>query len=134
MCILVFYLGYIDTLLPFPILCVHSLSKIPITSLTPLQEKYDLKGSTRNRWCTPKVGAVLKDLNFGTNQIYLDSELRAAFLRQITKDVNLLQTYNVMDYSLLLGVHKPPHKDGAAAQRRLMLIKTGHQGMFQGDV
>ena len=32
-----------------------------------LHQKFDLKGSTRNRWCTPEEQAttsVLKDLNF----------------------------------------------------------------------
>lgn len=89
-----------------------------------LHEKYDLKGSTRNRWCTPRFGAVLKDLNFGTNKLYLDKDDRDAFLAQCEKDTLLLEQFNVMDYSLLLGIHKADAEKGG---RNLVLLAMANQ-------
>ena len=92
-----------------------------------LHEKYDLKGSTRNRWCTPRFGSVLKDLNFGNSRVAFDAEDRAAFLKQCERDTALMESYNVMDYSLLLGIHKPPEDDVAKTQRNLLLLAmAGH--------
>ena len=48
-------------------------------STLTLGEKFDLKGSTKNRYCTPeeaKKATVLKDLNF-KSKIYLDPIDRA---------------------------------------------------------
>jgi hypothetical protein len=87
-----------------------------------LHEKYDLKGSTRNRWCTPRFGSVLKDLNFGNNRIALDAEERVEFLKQCERDTALMESFNVMDYSLLLGIHKPPEEDAQRALRNLLLL------------
>eukprot|EP01102_Stenamoeba_stenopodia_P019883 TRINITY_DN7602_c0_g1_i1.p1 TRINITY_DN7602_c0_g1~~TRINITY_DN7602_c0_g1_i1.p1 ORF type:complete len:534 (+),score=120.41 TRINITY_DN7602_c0_g1_i1:1386-2987(+) len=69
---------------------------------------YDLKGRQpkpgkygRNK---EGSGKVLKD-NDLERQFYLGSKLNA-FLEQMELDVNLLKTNNLMDYSLLVGVHK----------------------------
>lgn len=91
-----------------------------------LHEKYDLKGSTANRWCTPRFGSVLKDLNFGNSKLYLDSKDRVDFLKQCERDTAILEQFNVMDYSLLLGVHKPtdtPEK----VQKNLLLLSMASQ-------
>ncbi|KAH9249513.1 hypothetical protein BASA81_012686 [Batrachochytrium salamandrivorans] len=90
-----------------------------------LHEKYDLKGSTRNRWCTPRFGAVLKDLNFGTSKLFLDAADRLALLEQCERDTLLMEQFNVMDYSLLLGVHKAePDEKG---RRNLVLLAMANQ-------
>ncbi len=86
-----------------------------------LMEKYDLKGSTRNRYCTPeeaKKASVLKDLNF-KSKIYLDSATREEFMRIIKADTQFLIDNMIMDYSLLLGVHCPKESD---ATRKLHLL------------
>jgi 1-phosphatidylinositol-4-phosphate 5-kinase len=74
-----------------------------------LHEKYDLKGSTKNRFVTEEEQvagcSVLKDLNF-TSKLSLDEPDADILLRQVEKDVAFLGKYNMMDYSLLLGVHK----------------------------
>ena len=80
---------------------------------TPLDihEKYDLKGSTRNRYVdesTIPAGkvAVLKDLNF-KSKIYLRAQDAEALMNQIKVDAAFLARWEIMDYSLLLGIHNP---------------------------
>jgi hypothetical protein len=91
-----------------------------------LHEKYDLKGSTRNRWCTPRFGSVLKDLNFGNSKLYLDDQERLDFLKQAERDTLLFESFNVMDYSLLLGIHKPAD-DPEKVRRNLLLLGMAAQ-------
>ena len=87
----------------------------------PLHAKYDLKGSTKNRFVSAaeqeeqssgatgegvlKV-AVLKDLNF-KGRICLDGDDHAVFVKQVRLDCAFLAQHNIMDYSLLLGIHQP---------------------------
>lgn len=75
--------------------------------------KYDLKGSTWGR--TTKVPNeatdlsqfTLKDLNWleRDDSIKFGPHKRNLFFQQLESDVKLLKKINVMDYSLLLGVH-----------------------------
>ena len=77
----------------------------------PIHATYDLKGSTVGRLTDPlnvSQGAVQKDLNlkqsgrlfsFGIEQIELLD-------RTIKSDVALLASLNIMDYSLLIGIHE----------------------------
>ncbi|KAI5959619.1 MSS4 [Candida pseudojiufengensis] len=78
--------------------------------------KYDLKGSTWGRFTTVKPEDLkkhelsqytLKDQNWLINKekIKFGPEKRSIFLNQLEKDVSLLKKVNVMDYSLLLGIH-----------------------------
>ena len=81
-----------------------------------IEEKYDLKGSLRNRRVSEaeiEAGTeVLKDVNFvqrhaseeANSKVRLGAQLRAAFVEQMAKDVKWLQDNNIMDYSLLLGI------------------------------
>lgn len=74
--------------------------------------KYDLKGSTWGRY-TNLSGVndlsqvTLKDLNFleRHDTIRFGPDKRKIFMEQLEADVKLLKKINVMDYSLLLGVH-----------------------------
>lgn len=78
--------------------------------------KYDLKGSTWGRYTNlakdgdkqPDLSSVtLKDLNWLERQdhIKFGPDKKKIFLEQLEADVSLLKKINVMDYSLLLGVH-----------------------------
>lgn len=75
--------------------------------------KYDLKGSTWGRYhrqegLNEKLSQItLKDLNFleRHDKIHFGPTKRKIFLEQLEADVKLLKKINVMDYSLLLGVH-----------------------------
>ena len=77
-----------------------------------IHETYDLKGSSIGREypeekAATKKGAVLKDLNWlkRGREIELGPEKRALFEAQLRSDVALLQRLNIMDYSLLIGLH-----------------------------
>ncbi|KAI7873257.1 uncharacterized protein EV154DRAFT_431013 [Mucor mucedo] len=74
---------------------------------------YDLKGSTQGRRTTAKEiarnpQAVLKDLNWmeAACLLELGPEKKKDFIEQLHRDVELLIKLNIMDYSLLVGVHE----------------------------
>ncbi|GMG29576.1 unnamed protein product [Ambrosiozyma monospora] len=75
---------------------------------------YDLKGSTHGRRtdiekakAAGKTSIIAKDLNFLElkDKISLGPIKKKPIIEQIAKDVKLLQQLNIMDYSLLIGVH-----------------------------
>ncbi|KAG2429673.1 hypothetical protein HYH02_014011 [Chlamydomonas schloesseri] len=74
-----------------------------------IHKKFDLKGSTDGRTTGPGVSpndpkTVFKDLDLDL-QFLLDPAHHAALIRQIHNDAEFLRTVEVMDYSLLLGIH-----------------------------
>ncbi|PHZ15116.1 SAICAR synthase-like protein [Rhizopus microsporus ATCC 52813] len=77
-----------------------------------VHETYDLKGSTYGRITTEEdisknPHAVLKDLNWVNRKkrLELGTQKKALFLEQLRTDVQLLSRLNIMDYSLLIGIH-----------------------------
>ncbi|KAI9489075.1 hypothetical protein BDB00DRAFT_845107 [Zychaea mexicana] len=78
-----------------------------------IHEMYDLKGSTFGRFLSQeeidksKNNAVMKDLNFVKNdkKLQLGPQKRKMFVSQLIRDVKLLVRLNIMDYSLLIGIH-----------------------------
>lgn len=81
--------------------------------------KFDLKGSTWGRYTqsstvTDKAGSEkpLKDLNWleMNQEIKFGSYKRKLFFDQLDRDVKFLESINVMDYSLLLGIHDVKNK------------------------
>lgn len=79
-------------------------------------ERYDLKGSTFGRYTNTikrtDAHVTLKDLDLYTTYRVSTVDLRELHC-QLQRDCNLLSTLNIMDYSLLLGVH---YKSLAAAE------------------
>ncbi|PNW79094.1 hypothetical protein CHLRE_09g400478v5 [Chlamydomonas reinhardtii] len=74
-----------------------------------IHKKFDLKGSTDGRTTGPHVSpndpkTVFKDLDLDL-QFLLDPAHHAALIRQINNDAEFLRAVEVMDYSLLLGIH-----------------------------
>ncbi|XP_043641519.1 phosphatidylinositol 4-phosphate 5-kinase type-1 alpha isoform X4 [Drosophila teissieri] len=74
--------------------------------------KYDLKGSTFKRKANKaeraKKSPTYKDLDFmeqHPNGIFLEAETYAALIKTIQRDCTVLESFKIMDYSLLLGVH-----------------------------
>lgn len=73
--------------------------------------KYDIKGSTWGRKTEimdkDLSQLTLKDLNWleRKDKIKFGPEKRKLFYQQLESDVKLLKKINVMDYSLLLGIH-----------------------------
>ncbi|KAI8611775.1 hypothetical protein BC830DRAFT_1068448 [Chytriomyces sp. MP71] len=75
-----------------------------------VHETYDLKGSTVGRRVKPeniKPHSTLKDLNFieMNRKLQLGERKKELFMEQLERDTLFLQISNVMDYSLLVGVH-----------------------------
>ncbi|KAL5523040.1 MSS4 [Sanghuangporus sanghuang] len=77
-----------------------------------IHETYDLKGSTVGREYPEEKAqknprAVLKDLNWINRgkSLELGPEKRALLAEQLRRDSGLLKRLNVMDYSLLVGIH-----------------------------
>lgn len=72
--------------------------------------KYDLKGSSTGRYTNIKSKSddlILKDLNWleKKEMIEFGPEKSNLFLTQLNSDVLLLKKHNLMDYSLLIGIH-----------------------------
>lgn len=77
-----------------------------------IHRTFDLKGSTigrdfREEELERNPRATLKDLNWLRRNLHLEfgPVKKEAFVTQMQKDVVLLQKLNVMDYSLLVGIH-----------------------------
>ncbi|CAN6672616.1 phosphatidylinositol 4-phosphate 5-kinase Mss4p [Trichomonascus vanleenenianus] len=78
-----------------------------------IHRTYDLKGSTLGRMFPEPADGVLqrsrvyKDLNWikHNEKIRLGPRKRAEFIGQLEIDVALLKRLNIMDYSLLIGIH-----------------------------
>jgi len=78
-------------------------------TMVKIHEKFDLKGSIRNRF-VPEYESkeshkgVLKDLNY-KSKMYVGATQKQVLEEQIKKDCAFLTDMNIMDQSLLLGVH-----------------------------
>ncbi|KAF2717851.1 SAICAR synthase-like protein [Polychaeton citri CBS 116435] len=77
-----------------------------------IHRTFDLKGSTLGRDFKEEdleknPRATLKDLNWLRRNLHLEfgPTKKEAFVVQMQKDVALLQRLNIMDYSLLVGIH-----------------------------
>ncbi|KAK1753051.1 hypothetical protein QBC47DRAFT_51321 [Echria macrotheca] len=77
-----------------------------------IHQTFDLKGSTIGRDYKEEdleknPRATLKDLNWLRRKRHLELGLqkKQLFLAQLQKDVKLLQRLQIMDYSLLIGIH-----------------------------
>ncbi|KAG2487447.1 hypothetical protein HYH03_014014 [Edaphochlamys debaryana] len=74
-----------------------------------IHKKFDLKGSTEGRTTGPRVPpndpkTVFKDLDLDL-QFLVEPQTHAMLIRQISNDAEFLRSVEVMDYSLLLGIH-----------------------------
>lgn len=76
-----------------------------------VHKKYDLKGSTVDREASDKEKQkkepTLKDMDFLNDgaKIKIGEEARGKLLETLTADVEFLTKNDIMDYSLLLGIH-----------------------------
>ncbi|KAF8560591.1 hypothetical protein P879_05836 [Paragonimus westermani] len=83
-----------------------------LPSSVRIHDKYDLKGSTYRRRVSDKELArdlpTLKDLDFRERHpdgIWLEAETYDALIKTIEQDCLVLESLQIMDYSLLLGIH-----------------------------
>ncbi|TRY55235.1 hypothetical protein DNTS_032693, partial [Danionella cerebrum] len=121
------------TLLPkfFGLYCVQSGGKniriVVMNNVLPrvfrMHLKFDLKGSTYKRRASKKEREksrpTYKDLDFMQDVpegLLLDVETHGALLKTLQRDCLVLESFKIMDYSLLLGVH---NLDQAERERHL---------------
>lgn len=83
-----------------------------LPSYVKMHQKYDLKGSTykrkANKYERKKDSPTYKDLDFMEHHpegIYLEVETYNALIKTIQRDCRVLESFKIMDYSLLVGVH-----------------------------
>ncbi|XP_038151257.1 phosphatidylinositol 4-phosphate 5-kinase type-1 gamma isoform X2 [Cyprinodon tularosa] len=110
------------TLLPkfFGLYCVQSGGKnirvVVMNNVLPrvvrMHLKYDLKGSTYKRRASKKerekARPTFKDLDFMQDMpdgLMLDQDTYNAMVKTLQRDCLVLESFKIMDYSLLLGVH-----------------------------
>ncbi|XP_069796476.1 phosphatidylinositol 4-phosphate 5-kinase type-1 alpha-like isoform X3 [Narcine bancroftii] len=133
------------TLLPkfFGLYCIQSggnnIRLVVMNNLLPrvmkMHLKYDLKGSTYKRRASQKEREksrpTFKDLDFlhdVPDGLFLDTDMYSALCKTIQRDCLVLQSFKIMDYSLLVGIHnmdiairersaegQQPHTDGVGS-------------------
>eukprot|EP00051_Salpingoeca_urceolata_P005210 m.71236 g.71236 ORF g.71236 m.71236 type:complete len:961 (+) comp14148_c1_seq1:899-3781(+) len=104
-------------------------------------QQYDLKGSTFKRFANErelrKRTPTLKDLDFNSRHpagLYMDPDTYERLSSTIRRDCTVLESFKIMDYSLLVGVHNtqidsdvaPPSKDSREAD-----LYSAHQRSIQ---
>lgn len=103
----------------------------------PIHERFDLKGSTRNRHTTeaerhdPSV--VLKDLDWirSGRKLHLGGDNKRRLLSQVNRDCALLERLEVIDYSLLVGIHHASASPAISREReasRFYKVASGGRG------
>ncbi|XP_049954024.1 phosphatidylinositol 4-phosphate 5-kinase type-1 alpha isoform X8 [Schistocerca serialis cubense] len=123
------------TLLPkfFGLYCYQCNSKnvrlVVMNNLLPssikLHQKYDLKGSTYKRKASKserqKSSPTFKDLDFMEHHpegIGLEADTYAALVKTIQRDCRVLESFKIMDYSLLVGIHNLDQAAKEKAERK----------------
>ncbi|XP_035747605.1 phosphatidylinositol 4-phosphate 5-kinase type-1 beta isoform X4 [Egretta garzetta] len=136
------------TLLPkfYGLYCVQSgginIRIIVMNNVLPRALKmhftYDLKGSTYKRRASrkerEKSNPTFKDLDFLQDMhegLYFDSETLSALMKTLQRDCRVLESFKIMDYSLLLGIHilnsNMKEKEGESSQSASDAKRPGGQ-------
>uniref|UniRef100_A0A2C9MAJ2 PIPK domain-containing protein n=1 Tax=Biomphalaria glabrata TaxID=6526 RepID=A0A2C9MAJ2_BIOGL len=83
-----------------------------LPSTVKLHEKYDMKGSTYKRKASKhersKSSPTLKDLDFMDNHpegLQLEKDTYDALIKTLQRDCRVLESFKIMDYSLLVGIY-----------------------------
>uniref|UniRef100_A0A8C5GDU7 Phosphatidylinositol-4-phosphate 5-kinase, type I, alpha, b n=1 Tax=Gouania willdenowi TaxID=441366 RepID=A0A8C5GDU7_GOUWI len=136
------------TLLPkfYGLYCVQAAGKniriVVMNNLLPrifpMHLKYDLKGSTYKRRASPKEREkalpIYKDLDFIQDipdGLQLEADNYNALSKTIQRDCLLLQSFKIMDYSLLMGIH---NMDQASRERERGVGNSGESAVSEGAV
>ncbi|XP_033832092.2 phosphatidylinositol-4-phosphate 5-kinase, type I, beta a [Periophthalmus magnuspinnatus] len=142
------------TLLPkfYGLYCVQcggvTLRLVVMNNVLPralhMHYKYDLKGSSykrrANRKERAKASPTYKDLDFRDMHqgIYLQADNYQALMRTLERDCRVLESFKIMDYSLLLGVHvlekRPLHRGTRPDSRKQKVLYSTALESIQGTV
>ncbi|KAK9296066.1 hypothetical protein QLX08_009805 [Tetragonisca angustula] len=138
------------TLLPkfFGLYCYRCNSKnvrlVAMNNLLPssvkLHQKYDLKGSTYKRKASKsersKSSPTYKDLDFMEHHpegIFLEADTYSALVKTIQRDCRVLESFKIMDYSLLVGIHNLDQAAREKAEQRLSASAEEEIGEVGGE-
>ncbi|XP_053594595.1 phosphatidylinositol 4-phosphate 5-kinase type-1 alpha isoform X3 [Microplitis demolitor] len=133
------------TLLPkfFGLYCYRCNSKnvrlVAMNNLLPsavkLHQKYDLKGSTYKRKASrserSKKSPTYKDLDFMEHHpegIFLEADTYGALVKTIQRDCRVLESFKIMDYSLLVGIHNLDQATREKTDQKLSLTSGDELG------
>ena len=96
-----------------------------------MHEKYDLKGSTYKRKASKsekvKTSPTYKDLDFmelHPDGLLLESDTYNALIKTLQRDCRVLESFQIMDYSLLVGVHNLDVAAKEKAEEKLNKMKS----------
>ncbi|XP_071447152.1 phosphatidylinositol 4-phosphate 5-kinase type-1 alpha-like isoform X12 [Hetaerina americana] len=137
------------TLLPkfFGLYCYQCNSKnvrlVAMNNLLPsvikLHQKYDLKGSTYKRKASKmertKNSPTFKDLDFIDHHpegIFLEADTYNALVKTIQRDCRVLESFKIMDYSLLVGIHNLDQAAREKAEKRTQERQDKGEGSGAG--
>ncbi|XP_041936386.1 phosphatidylinositol-4-phosphate 5-kinase, type I, beta a isoform X1 [Alosa sapidissima] len=106
--------------------------------------KYDLKGSTYKRRASrkerTKSSPTFKDLDFQEMMhegLFFDPETHSALMKTLERDCRVLESFKIMDYSLLLGVHVQERglrdRGGRGDSKRQKVLYSTALESIQGD-
>ena len=101
----------------FRLIVMNNLFDVPPSIF--VSHRFDLKGSTRHRRVAAdqiKPGRVLLDLNFEAQgwKIRLGAAQKLVLMQQLRLDCAFLREQNIMDHSLLLGIHEDAEEEMGA--------------------
>ncbi|XP_069017139.1 phosphatidylinositol-4-phosphate 5-kinase, type I, beta a isoform X2 [Embiotoca jacksoni] len=106
--------------------------------------KYDLKGSSYKRRASRKEHAnpspTFKDLDFQEMHegLHFDSDTYNALMKTLQRDCRVLESFKIMDYSLLLGIHvlnrKSLGRGSRCDSRRQKVLYSTALESIQGSV
>ncbi|XP_074042502.1 phosphatidylinositol 4-phosphate 5-kinase 59B isoform X16 [Leptinotarsa decemlineata] len=135
------------TLLPkfFGLYCYQCNSKnvrlVVMNNLLPsnitMHQKYDLKGSTYKRKASKaerqKRSPTYKDLDFMEHHpegIFMEADTYNALVKTIQRDCRVLESFKIMDYSLLLAIHNldQAQKEKSEMKSQTQLEKLPEEG------
>uniref|UniRef100_A0A1B6KF32 PIPK domain-containing protein n=1 Tax=Graphocephala atropunctata TaxID=36148 RepID=A0A1B6KF32_9HEMI len=133
------------TLLPkfFGLYCYQCNSKnirmVAMNNLLPssitIHQKYDLKGSTYKRKASKserqKRSPTYKDLDFMEHHqegIFLEADTYTALIKTIQRDCRVLESFKIMDYSLLVGIHNLDQATREKTERRSAAKQQSTEG------
>ncbi|CAK9806154.1 Phosphatidylinositol 4-phosphate 5-kinase type-1 alpha [Anthophora quadrimaculata] len=138
------------TLLPkfFGLYCYRCNSKnvrlVAMNNLLPssvkLHQKYDLKGSTYKRKASKtersKSSPTYKDLDFMEHHpegIFLEADTYNALVKTIQRDCRVLESFKIMDYSLLVGIHNLDQAAREKTEQKLSVSAEEEVGEVGGE-
>jgi len=95
-----------------------------------IHEKYDLKGRTAKPGKSYAERGKTSEGPVKDNEInrilkFIHEDDKKLFIKQVTDDINLLGRKNIMDYSLLVGIHHVGELDKDEMDKVDQVIETG---------